>query len=180
MARFEVIGLAWSIVISVVLAATVLEPTTCRPALPVDWFIRKAQNSPCFSEALSHSLQIASANLSAIVDLMPSKKVDAVSVVVAGPWGRVVEHHVGKLRSNDSCDDRTVDGDSIYRIASISKVIFSPVYTSDPNFDVQVLTVLELLILQSAGKLSLDDSPIKYIPCLKISKEITLEMLGSQ
>jgi CubicO group peptidase (beta-lactamase class C family) len=39
---------------------------------------------------------------------------------------------------------------------------------------------LELLILQSAGKLSLDDSPIKYIPCLKISKQITLEMLGSQ
>ena len=43
-----------------------------------------------------------------------------------------------------------------------------------------MLTVLELLILQSVGKLSLDDSPIKYIPGLKISKEITLEMLASQ
>lgn len=40
--------------------------------------------------------------------------------------------------------------------------------------------MLELLILQSTGKLSLDDSPLKYIPELKISKDITLEMLASQ
>src|ERR1700721_2157058 len=39
---------------------------------------------------------------------------------------------------------------------------------------------MELLILQSKGKLSLYDSPIKYIPELKKSKEITREMLASQ
>jgi hypothetical protein len=39
---------------------------------------------------------------------------------------------------------------------------------------------LEILLLQERGNLSLDDSAVKYIPSLNISKEITLEMLASQ
>jgi hypothetical protein len=44
----------------------------------------------------------------------------------------------------------------------------------------KVFTVLELLILQDAGKLSLFDSPKKYIPELNISADVTLELLASQ
>jgi len=44
----------------------------------------------------------------------------------------------------------------------------------------QVFTVLELLILQQEGKLSLFDSPRKYLPELNISTDVTLELLASQ
>jgi CubicO group peptidase (beta-lactamase class C family) len=101
--------------------------------------------------------------------------IDAVSVVVGGPWSVVYEHHVGKLRSNDSSDTRTVNGDSIYRIGSITKAKSSFVLSYQ-----QVIVVLEILLLQEKGKLSLDDSPLKYIPELNISQDITLEMLATQ
>jgi CubicO group peptidase (beta-lactamase class C family) len=64
-----------------------------------------------------------------------------------------------------------VDGDSQYRIASITKVF----------------TTLGLLYQHAAGNLSLDDAVDKYIPELKESdkgelpwKDITLRMLASQ
>jgi hypothetical protein len=44
----------------------------------------------------------------------------------------------------------------------------------------QVLTVLEVLLLQENGTLSLTDSVRNYLPHLNISHDITLEMLGSQ
>jgi len=44
----------------------------------------------------------------------------------------------------------------------------------------KVITVLELLILHSKGTLSLDDTAVQYFPELKISPDITLEMLASQ
>jgi len=40
--------------------------------------------------------------------------------------------------------------------------------------------VLELLILQERGRLSLLESPDKYIPQFTLSRDITLEMLASQ
>lgn len=64
-----------------------------------------------------------------------------------------------------------IDGDSQYRIASISKVF----------------TTLGLLYQHAAGKLSLDDPVDKYIAELKESdkgevpwKDITLRILASQ
>lgn len=124
MACFAFVWILLNIAIPAVWGATVLEPVTCRPALPVDWFIREARTTPTLSQVLVGDLNAAATNLSSIVDLMLSDQVDAVSVVVAGPWGHVAEYNVGKLRSNDSSDLRTVDIDSIYRIASISKVSF--------------------------------------------------------
>ena len=40
--------------------------------------------------------------------------------------------------------------------------------------------MLELLILQERGNLSLLDSPDKYLPHFNLSRQITLEMLASQ
>ena len=40
--------------------------------------------------------------------------------------------------------------------------------------------MLEILLLQQNGNLSLEDSAVKYIPHLNISPAITLEMLASQ
>ena len=64
-----------------------------------------------------------------------------------------------------------IDGDSQYRIASISKVF----------------TTLGLLYQHASGKLSLDDPIDKYIPELRDSdkgelpwKDITLRILASQ
>jgi hypothetical protein len=42
------------------------------------------------------------------------------------------------------------------------------------------LTVLEVLLLQENGTLSLTDSVRKHLPHLNISHDITLEMLASQ
>jgi hypothetical protein len=158
--------LIWGSFASIVMSGSIVPARTCHPSLPIDWFIRNAQSMPPFSEFWNSSLASASAKLSAIIDSnrFYSSGMEAVSVVVSAPWGIVYEHHVGKLRNNDSSDHRIVNGDSIYRIGSITKV----------------LTVLEVLILQEKGKLSLDDSPLKYFPYLNISPDITIEMLASQ
>jgi len=42
-----------------------------------------------------------------------------------------------------------------------------------------MLTVLELLILQERGCLSMFDSPLKWFPHWKLSPEVTLEALAS-
>jgi hypothetical protein len=42
-----------------------------------------------------------------------------------------------------------------------------------------MLTVLELLILQERGVLSMDDSPLNWFPHWNISKDTTLEALAS-
>lgn len=49
-----------------------------------------------------------------------------MSIIVGSPWGPVYEHNNGKLRKNDSADDREVDHDSMYRIGSITKVPLPP------------------------------------------------------
>jgi len=102
----------------------IFEPTTCRPPLPFEWFISNTQSPPLFSQGLTKAFAAASANLSAIIDETISfvAGVDAISMVVAAPWGIVAEHNVGKLRSNDTFDTRKVDGQSAYRIGSVSKV----------------------------------------------------------
>ena len=104
---------------------TVLKPQSCRPSLPSDWFISQFQELPTFSENLTQFAKAAYFNLTSFINYTVGTVggVDAVSVVVAGPWGVVAEHNVGKLRANDSADETIVNGNSIYRIASISKVV---------------------------------------------------------
>lgn len=103
----------------------IFEPTTCRPPLPFEWFISQTQSEPLFSQSLNKTFAAASTNLSAIIDETFSlvAGIDAISMVVAGPWGIIAEHNVGKLRSNDTFDTRKVNGESAYRIGSVSKVI---------------------------------------------------------
>jgi hypothetical protein len=117
------ITIVWFILASTVFS-TVLSPKTCRPPLPIDWFISEFQSPPKFSQNITNMATAASAALASFVNktLAHTSDVDAVSVVVAGPWGVVDEHHIGKLKANDSSDHRTVDGNSIYRVASMSKV----------------------------------------------------------
>jgi hypothetical protein len=103
-------------------SASVNVPKSCRPALPVDWFIAQAQNLPALSQSLTNNITATSKSFTADIENAISSGafgVDELSVVVAGPWGPVFEYNYGKLRSNAS---GTVNGDSIYRIASISKV----------------------------------------------------------
>jgi hypothetical protein len=105
--------------------STLIQPTTCRPPLPIDWFISQAQTLPEFSDALTTAAKTASLSVSKYIDSIFSTEanVDAISVVVSAPWGIVSEHYVGPLRSNDTADPRMVNGESIYRVASLSKVL---------------------------------------------------------
>lgn len=66
--------------------------------------------------------------------------IDSISVALVTPAGTLWQGGYGVLRANETGDAEkgTVDGDSIYRIASISKAF----------------TVLETLILRERGALS--------------------------
>jgi hypothetical protein len=110
-------------VLSTSALSAVISPTTCRPPLPIDWFISQAQTLPEFSATLTTAFNTASGSLYKFIDTLFTTElnVDAISTVVAGPWGIVAEHYVGPLRSNDTTDHRIVQGDSSYRIASLSK-----------------------------------------------------------
>ena len=107
-------------------AAVIVPARSCRPSLPVNWFIHqgKTLSLSSFSPDLQYKFHNATnrTNLAiqTVLDQIPD--IDTISIVVAGPWGHVSDHHVGKLRFNETKDTRVVDGDSIYRIASISKV----------------------------------------------------------
>ena len=116
--------LLWTLLIQGVMSGTIIKPKSCRPPLPVDWFINHSQSIPHLSESFHKRLDNASASLSAIIDSTLSRdgNFDSVSIVVGAPWGTIFEHHVGKLRANDSSDTRTVDSDSMFRIGSITKV----------------------------------------------------------
>jgi len=98
---------------------------TCRPSLPIDWFIEQAQSPPLFSQILQeefkNATELTDTNLANLVN-SSAFDVSALSIVVAGPWGKVYETNLGVLRANDTVHDMPPDGDSIYRIACISKV----------------------------------------------------------
>lgn len=80
-------------------------------------------------------------------------------------------HHTAKIRNETRPGAEVVDGESLYRIASITKTF----------------TVLGILQQHAAGNLSLDDSIDQYIPEFQESqngtipwKDITLRILASQ
>src|SRR5579859_7681015 len=116
--------------LSNVLSGTLLVPTSCRPPLPINWFINTFQSQPSFSADLTAKFANASASLSAIIGstLSQLNNTESVSVMVGSPWGTVYEHNNGKLRRNDTDDERMVDHTSMYRIGSITKVPSNPFF----------------------------------------------------
>ncbi|KAL1743705.1 beta-lactamase/transpeptidase-like protein [Schizophyllum fasciatum] len=76
--------------------------------------------------------------------------IDSLAVAAVTPSGTVFEHAYGRLRANESQPDKhgTVASDSIYRIASITKMF----------------TVLETLILRERGALNWDDPVTRFLP----------------
>lgn len=65
--------------------------------------------------------------------------IDSLSIAVVTPSGTVFERSYGVLKANETFSERPVSRDSIYRIASITKMF----------------TVLETLILRERGALNL-------------------------
>lgn len=106
-------------------AGTILAPKSCRPPLPTDWFLNNYQTPPSLSSELHAKFTNTSVYLSAIIDatLQQFGNIESVSIMVGSPWGPVFEHNNGKLKRNDSDDEREVESNSMYRIGSISKVI---------------------------------------------------------
>jgi hypothetical protein len=100
---------------------TLIVPRSCRPPLPVDWFINNAQTKPNFSRSVTDGLDAASKAFTTYLNSQLTG-VEVMSVVVAAPWGIVSEFNYGKLRMNDTKETKNVSGDSIYRVASVSKV----------------------------------------------------------
>ncbi|KAJ7293134.1 beta-lactamase/transpeptidase-like protein [Mycena rebaudengoi] len=79
-----------------------------------------------------------------------SDDIDSLSIAVVTPNGPVFERGYGALRANETDPERrgSVTRDSIYRIASISKMF----------------AVLETLILRERGALNWDDPVTKFLP----------------
>ncbi|CAA7265929.1 unnamed protein product [Cyclocybe aegerita] len=76
--------------------------------------------------------------------------IDSISIAVVSAAGTLFEGGYGTLRANETDEEnqRPVDRDSIYRIASITKMF----------------TVLETLILRETGALNWDDPVTNYVP----------------
>jgi hypothetical protein len=108
------------------ISAKVIPARSCRPSLPVQWFVHQSQElslsnfSPELQLKFNNLTNLSHAGVQQILQEQPD--LNALSVVVAGPWGHVLDAHGGTLRVNDSHYPGVLNGDSIYRIASISKV----------------------------------------------------------
>ena len=134
------------------------------PAFPVpQWQDGKHDLAPAFLTLTSK-----------LDDLAANKKYDAASFSVEVTSSRLSlwsHHHTARKRNETRPGAEIVDGDSLYRIASITKVF----------------TVLGLLYQHEAGKLNLDTPIAAYIPELARPdsgeipfKDITLRALASQ
>ncbi|KAJ3549038.1 hypothetical protein NMY22_g1037 [Coprinellus aureogranulatus] len=78
-----------------------------------------------------------------------SPDIDSLAIAVVTPAGPIFERGYGVLKANDTNGKQyPVDKDSIYRIASVSKMF----------------AVFEALVLRERGVLDLDDPVEKYIP----------------
>jgi len=122
------IWLVWtSVFISSATSASLKTPTSCRPALPVDWFLAQAKSPSSFSQSLNNSIATSSANFTAFIKQGISSGtagISALSVVVAAPWGPIFTYNYGKVRQNDTSSAAEVDGDSIYRLGTMSKAYY--------------------------------------------------------
>lgn len=110
------------------------DPHQCRPPSPVIPLSSADTSGPAFIEA--------AAGLDAVlVERSAQPDIDALSIALVTPSGIVFERHYGVLRANETDlkpdGRRKPDSESLYRIASISKMF----------------AVLELLILRENGLL---------------------------
>ncbi|KAJ6520024.1 beta-lactamase/transpeptidase-like protein [Mycena sanguinolenta] len=117
---------------------------TCRAPLPT----LLASNPP---RPDAPGLQDAAASLHEFLSVRTAAPdIDSLSIAVVTPDGPIFERGYGVLRANETAAEKrgSVTRDSIYRIASITKMF----------------VVLETLILRERGVLSWDDSVTKFIP----------------
>jgi len=107
---------------------TINTPLSCRAPLPIEWFINNTHTASALSPWASGTLAAASKNLSSYIEsqLMVG---DTASVIIGTPWGSISEMNFGKLRSNTTGDNQTVNSQSLYRVASTTKVpLFHSLY----------------------------------------------------
>lgn len=100
---------------------TINTPLSCRAPLPIEWFINNTQSASNISSSVMDSLAAASKNLSSYIESIFTIG-DAISVVVGTPWGPISELNFGNLRSNTSGNNQIVNSQSLYRVASTTKV----------------------------------------------------------
>ena len=109
------------------------------------------------------------------------KETDSAVVIVVHGGQTILEWSHGRIRSNVSAedDDRKVGLDTIWRVASITKVAPSQNYIEL----MKVFTVLEALVQQNKGRLSMNDDIRDYIEDFRLfdnaEDKITLRSLGS-
>src|SRR5271170_7160201 len=103
---------------------TINTPLSCRAPLPIEWFINNAQTASTLSPSVSRTLTVASKNLSSYIQSQLPVG-DTASVIIGTPWGPISEINFGKLRSNTTGDNQTVNSQSLYRVASTTKVPLS-------------------------------------------------------
>ncbi|KAJ7110012.1 beta-lactamase/transpeptidase-like protein [Mycena epipterygia] len=122
------------------------EKLTCSAPLPT----LLASHPP---RADAPGLKEAAASLHEFLSMRTAKSdIDSLSISVVTPAGPIFERGYGVLKANESKADSeklgSVTRDSIYRIASITKMF----------------TVLETLILRERGVLNWDDPVTKFLP----------------
>jgi len=100
---------------------TINTPLSCRAPLPIEWFINNTQSASNLSSSLTGSLDAASKNLSSYIESIFTTG-DAISVIIGTPWGPISELNFGNLRSNTTGNNQTVNSQSLYRVASTTKV----------------------------------------------------------
>ena len=142
-------------------AATCYEPSFAHPPPEYD------SHHPALKDAFTHIHDVLTIALGD-----PKYNSTSISVEITSSKESLYEFHHTALERNASRPDiPQVNGDALYRIASITKTF----------------TVLGLLQQHAAGNLSLDDTVDKYVSELKAPqngtipwKDITLRSLASQ
>lgn len=95
------------------------EEPVCRPPLPDLLF--KGELDLSHSEAVKSAIKDVNAEFSSFFE---KGGIDSISLAVVTPFGSIYESFWGTLRANESkgISQETVNRDTIYRLASISKV----------------------------------------------------------
>jgi hypothetical protein len=123
----------WSVIATVARAQgglpTINTPLSCRAPLPIEWFINNMQSGSKLPPSTKSSLAAASKTLSSYIESLFTTG-DTISVVVGAPWGPILELNLGNLRNNATDYSQTVNSQSLYRVASTTKVRLFPNFTN--------------------------------------------------
>jgi hypothetical protein len=115
----------WSAITAVVRCQgglpTINTPLSCRAPLPIEWFMNNTQSASNLPSSITGSLAAASKSLSSYIESIFTTS-DAISVIVGTPWGPISELNFGNLRNNTTGNNQTVNSQSLYRVASTTKV----------------------------------------------------------